>query len=542
MKVKYIVTLLLFLLFIQGFIIANVKSRTIDEINFHLAGGYTYLTTGRWEVGVVNPPLTGTLAAIPLLFEKNISKFNNFDRVRELDYIYEKKEVFPRKWLIAARLVPLFFMVLLGFFVFLWARDLYGTKAGLFALFLYSFSPNMLAFGSIVTADIGGALFIFLSMYTFWKYINNPTKKNFIFAGIAFGLAQITKLLAIFLIPTFILYAILVYFFKDFKPQSSLSVRNPKFRKLSDLAFSLLAIFLIGLVIINAAYLFRGTFSPLTKYDKEKFESSAFKRMHENRIINWIPLPLPQQYVFGHDQAQWAAKDEIRGFFFWGRVGERFRSYYLLHILIKTPIAVFILIVLGFFYFRKINLSELYMLIFIFIILFNLTFFSKLAIGYRHILSIYPLFYLFSARILKEGIPKNRIIQIAIALSAIWYAASSLYVFPHHLAYFNEFIGGPKNGYKYTIDSNLDWEQDLNLVKDYVKKSKEPVLVDPACQPVTGKILVPANSLQFQKWVCYQWLKQNFEPTGHIGYSWLVYDVKGTWQKTDSGYFFVKEV
>ena len=148
-----------------------------------------------------------------------------------------------------------------------------------------------------------------------------------------------------------------------------------------------------------------------------------------------------------------------------GRVGERFRSYYLVHILIKTPIAIFILIILGLLYFRRINLSELYMLIFMFIILFNLTFFSKLAIGYRHILSIYPLLYLFSSRIMKEGIPKNKIAQIIIIVSAIWYVASSLLVFPHHLAYFNELIGGPKNGYKYTIDSNLDWEQDLDLVK-----------------------------------------------------------------------------
>lgn len=541
MKIKYIVALLLFLLFIQGFIIANVKSRTIDEINFHLAGGYTYLTTGRWEVGVVNPPLTGTLAALPLLFVKDTSKFNNFDRVRELDYVYERKEEFPKNLLIAARLVPLFFMVLLGFFVFLWARDLYGTKTGIFALFLYSFSPNMLAFGSIVTADIGGALFIFLSMYTFWKYVHSPTKKNLIFAGAAFGLAQITKLLAIFLMPTFVLYAILVYFFKDFNPRFFFNIKKSNLKKLSDLALSLLIVFLIGLFIINLAYLFDGSFTPLNKYDNEKFESSTFKKLHENKILNWIPLPLPNQYVFGHDQAQWAAKDEARGFFFMGRIGERFRSYYLVHILIKTPIAIFILIILGLLRFRRINLSELYMLIFMFMILFNLTFFSKLAIGYRHILSIYPLLYLFSSRIVKEEIKKNKITKIIIVMSAIWYVASSLLVFPHHLAYFNELIGGPKNGYKYTIDSNLDWEQDMDLVKEYVKKNKDAT-VDPGCQPATGKIIVPANSLQFQKWVCYEWLKQNFEPVDYIGYSWLVYDVRGTWQKTDRGYLFVKEV
>ena len=44
---------------------------------------------------------------------------------------------------------------------------------------------------------------------------------------------------------------------------------------------------------------------------------------------------------------------------------------------------------------------------------------------------------------------------------SLWYLASSALIHPHYLAYFNELIGGPKNGYKYLTDSNLDWGQDL---------------------------------------------------------------------------------
>ena len=39
---------------------------------------------------------------------------------------------------------------------------------------------------------------------------------------------------------------------------------------------------------------------------------------------------------------------------------------------------------------------------------------------------------------------------------AIWYIGTSLYIHPHYLAYFNELAGGPDNGYKYLVDSNLD--------------------------------------------------------------------------------------
>lgn len=47
-----------------------------------------------------------------------------------------------------------------------------------------------------------------------------------------------------------------------------------------------------------------------------------------------------------------------------------------------------------------------------------------------------------------------------IALAA-WYAAGTLRVHPHYLAYFNEIAGGPARGYHSLVDSSLDWGQDL---------------------------------------------------------------------------------
>jgi len=541
MKVKYIVIFLLVLMFVQGFASTIQKSRTVDETKTHLRDGYRYLTTGEWKGGIDNPPLTATLSAIPLLFVKDESTFNEtFRRLNADDYILETAPSFPRHLLIASRMIPLMFMIILGFLVFLWARDLYGTKAGIFALFLYSFSPNILTFGGIVTADMAGTLFVFAALYAFWKYINKPSWKSLFIAGLALGLAQISKLLSVFVIPAIIFYVLVVYFFKDFNPSIFFKVKNMKTKKALDLFLSLIVMALVMLFVVNAMYLFKGTFSPLKNYDVEKFRSSTFKGIYQNSLINWVPLPLPEKYVMGHDLAQFSAKDEKRAYFFFGKFGESFKSYYILHILIKTPIALFVLLILGFIYFRRANLTEMYIIFYIILILVTLSFFSKLLIGYRHILSIYPLLFILSSRTLKGGIPKNIIVTSIIIISALWYLISSLFIFPHYLAYFNEFIGGPKNGYKYTIDSNLDWEQDLDLVKKYIKGREGEFSIDPGCAPVTGKVLVPAGSLQFQKWVCYQWLKQNFEPVDYIGYSWLVYDVKGTWQQTDQGYVFIR--
>jgi hypothetical protein len=58
--------------------------------------------------------------------------------------------------------------------------------------------------------------------------------------------------------------------------------------------------------------------------------------------------------------------------------------------------------------------------------------------------------------------------------------ASSLANYPHSLSYFNEFIGGPKNGGKHLIHSNLDWGQDIIGLKRWLDQhpGAKPLYVD----------------------------------------------------------------
>jgi hypothetical protein len=55
-------------------------------------------------------------------------------------------------------------------------------------------------------------------------------------------------------------------------------------------------------------------------------------------------------------------------------------------------------------------------------------------------------------------------------------AASALRVAPQQLAYFNELVGGPGEGYRYLSDSNIDWGQDLRGLKDYVDREGLPAV------------------------------------------------------------------
>jgi hypothetical protein len=59
------------------------------------------------------------------------------------------------------------------------------------------------------------------------------------------------------------------------------------------------------------------------------------------------------------------------------------------------------------------------------------------------------------------------------ALALGWSVVSSLSVYPHSLSYFNELVGGPKNGHQHLVNSNIDWGQDLLYLKAWVDEHPE---------------------------------------------------------------------
>jgi hypothetical protein len=65
---------------------------------------------------------------------------------------------------------------------------------------------------------------------------------------------------------------------------------------------------------------------------------------------------------------------------------------------------------------------------------------------------------------------------LLIGIPIIFTAFSSLRISPHQLAYFNEFVGGPNQGYRYLSDSNIDWGQDLKGLKAYMEQEKLPII------------------------------------------------------------------
>jgi len=64
-------------------------------------------------------------------------------------------------------------------------------------------------------------------------------------------------------------------------------------------------------------------------------------------------------------------------------------------------------------------------------------------------------------------------VRVAIATSLLSVVLSTLSVYPHQLAYFNELSGGIRGGNQHLLGSNLDWGQDLLFLKDYQQQHSE---------------------------------------------------------------------
>jgi hypothetical protein len=139
------------------------------------------------------------------------------------------------------------------------------------------------------------------------------------------------------------------------------------------------------------------------------------------------------------------------------------------------------------------------------------------------------------------------------AALAVWLAASVLHASPHHIAYFNELIGGPANAAYVLHDSNVDWGQDLKRLARYQRDHDIPEFVlgywgggQPdhygirsrpftldlahAAAPPPGVYALSVNHLvNLKKRVVLggddpnlDWLAR-FRPSDRVGYSLLIY-------------------
>jgi hypothetical protein len=519
----YITIIIIILAFMAIVSILNAKndSPIYDELA-HIPAGYSYLIKHDIRLNPEHPPLLKDLAAFPLIFmHLHFDTTQSFWNDNPNDAQWNAGKYFlyqagnnSEKIVFWSRLPIILLSLVLGIFIFIWARQLAGITAGLIALILYTFDPNILGHNHYVTTDLGIAAFFAFALYYFIKFLKNPSWKNVFFGGIFLGFLQLAKFSSILIFP--ILGLMLLAYPLIRKNHSIGWMRTKEKLKLfgeylgkGTLAFG------ISLLLVWAVYQLNTFAMPAEKlpqimqyyFHPQQSKNPVLDQALVEKLtrLNEKPLLAPlADYFFGIARVfQRVAGGNAT--YFMGEVNSAgFLSYFPIVFLIKEPLPIIFLILFAFVFsgwqigkrlknipenfikkswnslidYIRTSPAEFSMLLFIFLYsLISIT--GRLNIGLRHLFPLFPFIYILLAKKITEFIKKEHRREIKIFFSIIfcsflaWLILETAMAFPNYVSYFNQLVGGPKNGYHYVTDSNADWGQDLIRLRSFLAKHPE---------------------------------------------------------------------
>ncbi len=440
---------LLLVLFAQLATSAAVKSATFDE-PLHTARAYYVTATGRWDMQAGHLPLLyrllgpmfWTLPDLPAgreLPQSSDSVEMARGIMRALNQPYHSL-IFP------LRVVVMGLTVLVGACLYRWAGERHGLGGSLLALFVYAFSPNILAHGRLVTTDLVLTGCFFLAVYAFQRLLERPTPARCLVAGLALGLALGSKASALLLGPVIALLVLAKTAGLDRGGPSGRRREGRWFsRFLSYAGWSVLATLLAG-VVLWALY---------------GFDSGPW-------VEGGAVLPLASYFQTLLEVGAHVGERGHPAFLMGQRSGHGWTAYFPIAFLVKTPLPTLIAALASSAWLFLRRRWWVWITAFLPIIAISTAAIaSSLNIGYRHILPLTPFLILVLSSF--GELPRRSFFASAGGgVLALWLVVGTLRVYPDYLAYFNELVGGPAGGHRYLTDSNVDWGQDLIQLRQHM--------------------------------------------------------------------------
>ncbi len=576
------------LYFALGQTAASGKSAAFDEA-VHLLSGYRVLTESDHVFNHEHPPLMKVLAAAPVVMSGAAKPLRPWTYQRERDewprsheWLYHANDA--DRLLAMGRMPNAVIGACLALLVFVTARRLAcgSLLSGSVAAALFALEPNLLAHGSLVTTDMGMAAFFFAATVAFQRFLETRRRGWLGATGVLWGVALLTKFTSILLGAVFLLMGALDIRLasreRDTSAAGGAAARRAERRRSrkkgttrpaarsgsemgaltrwwsrpvtwgrSDggwihLVASTAAAGAIALAVLNAGYGFDGSFTPLSKMG---LESAPFRAWAEGEVGR-IPLPVPAAWVGGYDHAE--AGGQRWWSYLMGRHSMTGRPhYYLVALLVKTPIPLMLLAAAGLILWRRSgcasgrSLAVLSVAPAFLIAAFTVSMNLK-NIGLRYVLPVHPFLCVMGGLGAAALWPSRRPYgAAALVILLAWSAGEEALIYPDHLAYFNEIAGGPDGGRWWLLDSNLDWGQDLKGLGEWIRsRGVAKIFIDyfgRACPRYYGirstpdfeggYIAVSATNLAG----VYRDDKSRYDflaavkPVASIGHSILVYDV-----------------
>ena len=433
-------------------------SQTWDE-SAHIGTGMEWLSRGVYTLDPIDPPLPRVSTAVgPYLL--GIRSFGNRNPWDEGNLILDAQgNANLHKVLTAARLGILPYFLIAAFLTWRITRRWLGPWPAAVAVFLFSTCPPVLAHASLATTDMSFVAMFLFAIDMIWLAFEDPTPLRCALAGLGFGLACIAKLSAF---PYLALcgFAFLVYMLWKKK-------RLPRIPALA--AFALAAIFTVW-----AGYHFSvGSLATDNIKSQHTIEHAVARLGPASGPVAAIANHFPAyQYFQGLRIAQRMKQDPPPGYLF-GQVYYGGRWYFfLLMLLLKTPIPFTLLVVPGFIFAirRLLKLGDGFALVPLAGIVFPILVatMSHINLGVRHVLVVYPFFAMLAAltglTLYRSFYRSHKIATTAVGLLLGWQLVSCLRVAPDFITYFIEPVAS--QGAYISIDSDYDWGQDLYRLQD----------------------------------------------------------------------------
>jgi len=376
--------------------------------------------------------------------------------------------------------------VALALAVFLVACALWGFGGGCAALFLCALSPSVLAHAPLITADFPVTAFLFFAFALAWGTTRRLTVLRLLTAGIALGLALLSKLSALFALPVLALcFAVHAVVGNRGAAASSapgvarLPAKRARRWAVAAMAYAVLSA--VALTVIWSAYGFRyhaWRADDPARAEKERVLADFQARATPESALQRAGLALaedlrllPEPYLltlrFTFQQMQ-----RKLSFLLGERSIEGNVLYFPVAFLLKTPLALlFLLGASGVALIRgriRLDPTAAAFLVLFPVLYFGAALFAHINLGHRHLLPVYPfLFVLVGGAVTAV---RSRAERAVVALLLLWFGAAAVRIHPHQLTYFNELAGGPRGGIRFLGDSNLDWGQDLASVGPWMSR------------------------------------------------------------------------
>ena len=478
---------------------ARLETQSWDE-GIHLAAGYSYWKEGDFRLNVEHPPLGKLLNALPLLpldphLHVESEAWGRADQIQFGKEFLYRNRIPADVLLFRARVVTILLTLLLGGAIAFWSRRHFGGAAGLLALGLFSLDPNFIAHGRYVTTDVIVALMAFVACAAWNRFLRTGSGRDLLLAALLLGLALSSKFSALFLIPVFAGLYLLRWFQLLLNRWSGNHVLWPvSFGR----ALKALPVLVVVCALVVGAMYWDASRRSLKEWGDDRAPKLSERlamapgkggeTSPTEEVLSFaarlFDLPV-HPYLIGLNDVAIHGRTGQDTYLLGQTSKVGWWYYFPVAFAVKTPLAVHLLTILAACFvvavcaraeprkiwaFLKALPFEWIVLAVPFAVYWALTLTTRLNLGVRHLLPTYPFLYITVAALIVQAgrkvLRRGLVPVLASLLALLVYESAGIH--PHYLAFFNFAAGGPRNGPRYLLDSNIDWGQDVKKLKRYM--------------------------------------------------------------------------